>query len=218
MLTVPAAVLQDAVMPVGERDSKAIVLTTDKTLEDMDGPGQALGLALTRSANNCSRRGGVPVAIAAAASSRQLQLTGVNSNSSSVPRKVPLIRLSLCQTLTRPIAGPDSGSPTAAAPAAAASEQASSSQAAAAGGGGAVSKGTGAEAAASTSKAAGQSSAAVAAVASERTAAAAGGSGGGSSSQSAVSKAAIMSFRKVEVLVGAMDLKTDQVGAALRFC
>jgi hypothetical protein len=27
-----------------------------------------------------------------------------------------------------------------------------------------------------------------------------------------VSKAAIMSFRKVELLVGAMDLKTDQVG------
>jgi hypothetical protein len=30
-----------------------------------------------------------------------------------------------------------------------------------------------------------------------------------------VSKAAIMSFRKVELLAGAMDLKTDQVGDAV---
>jgi hypothetical protein len=33
-----------------------------------------------------------------------------------------------------------------------------------------------------------------------------------------VSKAAIISFRKVELLAGAMDLKTDQVGDALVFC
>lgn len=208
-------------MPVSERDSKAIVLTTDKTLDDMDGPGQALSLAVTRSAGNCSRRG-VPAAIVAAASNRQLQLTGAitsGSSSSNVARKVPLIRLSLCQTLTRPITGADSGSPTAGAPAEAdAVDQAGYSKSAAAATAGAgASKATTAEAAASTSKGAGPDSSAAA---SDRGIAPAGGvsagSGGGSgSSKSAVSKAAIMSFRKVELLVGAMDLKTDQVGATV---
>ncbi|KAF6253188.1 hypothetical protein COO60DRAFT_1463300 [Scenedesmus sp. NREL 46B-D3] len=138
----PAAMGEDAVMPVGERDAKAVVLATDKTLEDMDAPGQAMSLAVTRSTSKNSRHG-VPAAIAVA-SNRQLQLTGpASSSSSSMPRKP-----------------------------------------------------------------AGMSSSA-----SDRTTAAPGGSantGGGSGSESAVSKAAIISFKKVELLMGSMDLKTDQ--------
>lgn len=192
----------------------------------MDSPAQAVTLAVARSASNSSSRRG-PAALGAAASSRQLQLASPSSGNAA-QRKVPLIRLSVCQTLTKPIAGTDGDGAAGDTQAAAVSRKSTGVSAASedhANGAAPAAAEAGTSAAAGAAAATAGSGPSSSLVAAGRTGAAGGSSSGGSSnslvtagvagSKSAVNKAAIMSFRKVEVLMGALDLKTDQVGSAV---
>lgn len=167
------------------KDKHRITLITDKTLDDMESPARTMFKATNRTIQDSS------AGLQAAPGGKQLQVTASGSSVSAAARKVPLIRVSLCQTLTKPINGAEEadsvpeGQPatstagTAAGSATAASHTHGSASSSIAGGG---------------SSGRGGSSVA-----------------GGTPSKSAVSKAAIMSFRKVELLMGALDLKTDQV-------
>ena len=96
-------------------------------------------------------------------------MTSSGSSLSAAARKVPLIRVSICQTLTKPLNGSEGSDHASDGPRRTADTTASASSSLA-------------------------------------------GDGAGTrEARSAVSKAAIMSFRKVELLMGALDLKTDQV-------
>lgn len=157
------------------KDKHRITLPTDKTLDDMESPARAMFAAVANIANSSGTS-------QPAANSRQLQVTSSGSSLSAAARKVPLIRLSVCQTITKTLND---------------SEHISTSEGAKQ----SMGKETAmAEPAAGSSSSVGGSSAATAGT-------------GGVQSKSAVSKAAIMSFRKVELLMGGLDLKTDQVGA-----
>jgi hypothetical protein len=97
------------------------VLDTDKTLDDMDSPSRGMMLALQRLLSGSGRGNGIwgvnsgTHGGAGASSSRlgggaggsgsrhQLQLSSIGSSVGAVTRSSPLIRLSVCQTLTKPL-------------------------------------------------------------------------------------------------------------------
>jgi hypothetical protein len=271
----------------------SLVLATDKTLDDMDGPGRTMMAALQRLEAGSSRSNGIWAGASGgggasgsgndgasssrggggAGGGRQLQLTHVGSSVGAVTRSSPLIRLSLCQTLTKPLSRSRLHSAGSESP-----EGASGSSGGGAAAGGSLARagttkallsnagsssdgnlyGTAAAAAAPGGSAGGlprppvarhrraHSSSSTGAVtggdtlvsglmgvpydplvtvASSSYASAAGSSGGGGvpgagagagvalgAPLSVVNKAAIISFRKVELLVGTLDLNTDQVG------
>jgi hypothetical protein len=237
------------------------VLTTDKAVDDMDNPAKAVMAILARTVphpgvilgpgtistagTSAVGRGSVSATTAAAAGIRQLQLASSGSSSSSGgggggSRKVPLIQLSVCQTLTKSLAeaagggasGPgrmsnNTGSVELSGPLPSkVADGASGGLPLTAAGNGSLSAAAAAAAVtigaegSTTISGSGRSTAvhgspggAGGRTSAVSRAAAAGGSpaSGGGGSLSAVSKAAIVSFKKVELLVGAMDLKTDQV-------
>lgn len=88
----------------------SLVLATDKTLDDMDSPSRALTLSLQRLTSSSSRSNGIWAGggAAAGASSRSgsaagRQLSSISSSVGAVTRSSPLLRLSLCQTLMKPL-------------------------------------------------------------------------------------------------------------------
>lgn len=257
----------------------SLILATDKTLDDMDSPSRAIMLALQRLSSGSSRSNGIWAGGGAAVAARrgprgsrgrQLQLSSVGSSVGAVTRSSPLIRLSVCQTLTKPLtkssksltgeveeggsvssvggtgttagagaqgvlrlsssdsnvqraAGTADGSgPSSKRPPLARHRRAhsSSSTGAVAGGdtlvSGALTAALAAEARSSASTSSGGGSNAE--TVREGLSSSGGGGGGGTISlaapaaASAVNKAAIISFRKIELLVGTLDLNTDQVG------
>lgn len=171
------------------KNKHRVTLLTDKSLDDMEPPAKAMWAAISRLGHDGSK------SLLSPLSGRQLRVTGSGSSVSAAGRRLPFIRVSVCQTLTAHL---DSSSMYDMA----AGQQHHGS-----------------------ARATGSSADQPADYAQIRSSTRShGGSRGvqpgdiyvsdsmrASDSKSVVSKAAIMSFRKVELLMGALDFKTDQV-------